>query len=279
MSYKSLLTVLTHELDLKTTLPGAIELARRFDAHLELLCLGIDRTQTGYYYAGAAIVLQQDMIERAREGATAIESAAERALRGSDIRWSSESAVTQFGALVDLVAVRARFCDLVILPKPFGEFRGQEGEAIVEAALFEGRAPVLVLPENGLGERFAECIVVAWNQSVEALVATRKALPLLTGAREVDIAVIDPPTHGPERSDPGGALSQMLARHGAHPEVTVLSKSMPKVSDVIRRHVADKNADLLVMGAYGHSRFREAILGGATRAMLEETDVPVLMAH
>jgi nucleotide-binding universal stress UspA family protein len=61
--------------------------------------------------------------------------------------------------------------------------------------------------------------------------------------------------------------------------VTVLARSLPRVSDVLARHVLDENADMLVMGAYGHSRFREAILGGATRNMLEQATVPVLMAR
>ena len=95
----------------------------------------------------------------------------------------------------------------------------------------------------------------------------------------MNIAVIDPPQHGPERSDPGGMLCQMLVRHGVRAEVSVLAKTLPRISDVLARHVRDQNADLLVMGAYGHSRFREAILGGATRNMLEEAEVPVLMAH
>jgi nucleotide-binding universal stress UspA family protein len=62
-------------------------------------------------------------------------------------------------------------------------------------------------------------------------------------------------------------------------EVTVLAKTLPRVSDVLIRHLRDANADLLVMGAYGHSRFREAILGGATRDMLEKAEVPVFLAH
>jgi nucleotide-binding universal stress UspA family protein len=111
------------------------------------------------------------------------------------------------------------------------------------------------------------------------MVATRQALPLLKGADKVNITVIDPPTQGEERSDPGGMLCQMLVRHGVHAEVSVLARSLPRVSDVLARHIWDQNADMLVMGAYGHSRFREAILGGATRNMLEKAEVPVLMAH
>jgi nucleotide-binding universal stress UspA family protein len=71
----------------------------------------------------------------------------------------------------------------------------------------------------------------------------------------------------------------MLSRQGVRAEISILAKTMPRVSDVLLRHVKDKNADLVVMGAYGHSRFLEEILGGATRNMLAEAHVPVVMAH
>jgi nucleotide-binding universal stress UspA family protein len=71
----------------------------------------------------------------------------------------------------------------------------------------------------------------------------------------------------------------MLSRHGVRAEVSVLAKTMPRVCDILTRHARDIDADLLVMGAYGHSRFRESILGGATRNMLEMAQIPVFMAH
>ncbi len=111
------------------------------------------------------------------------------------------------------------------------------------------------------------------------MAAVRAALPLLTAAESVNIVIIDPPRHSSDRSDPGGQLSQMLARHGAKPEVSVIAQTMPRVSDVLGRHCEDTQADLLVMGAYGHSRFREALLGGATRDMLERAELPVFMSH
>ena len=122
-------------------------------------------------------------------------------------------------------------------------------------------------------------VIVAWNGSSEALSAVRAALPALIAAESVNIVVIDPPQHGPDRSDPGGALAQMLVRHGVNTEISILAKTMPRVSDLLLRHARDMDADMLVMGAYGHSRFREAILGGATRNMLENAKIPVLMAH
>lgn len=282
MAYKTLTTVVTAPEDAEAAIAGAARLALACDAHLDILALGIDRTQMGYAYIGGGAVLMQVAMDRAEADARATEAAVRAALQGQPVglRWSVEGAVTQIGALGELVALRARFSDLVVLPRPYGKGKGSESEAVIEAALFEGQAPVMVLPDQtapgfGLPQR----VVIGWNQSAEAMTAVRRALPMLTAAQQVNIAVIDPPQHGPERSDPGGALCQMLVRHGVRAEVSVLARTMPRISDVLNRHARDLNADLLVMGAYGHSRFREAILGGATRNMLEQAELPVLMAH
>lgn len=279
MGYKSIVTVVTDaEID-KAALNASIKIARLEGAHLDVLCLGIDRTQPGFYYAGANALVIQDNLIQAQTDAEALEKKVNDELDGQDITWAISAATVQMAGLTPFVAHRARFADLVILPRPYGPGRGHESEAIIEAVLFNSHVPVVVIPD---GSDFPDAVgqtIIAWNESAEALAAIRAALPFLKGADRVDIAIIDPPTHGPDRSDPGGQLSQMLVRHGVRAEVSVLAKTMPRVSDVLCRHCGDKDADLLVMGAYGHSRFREFILGGATRNMLEVAEVPVLLAH
>jgi len=285
MAYKSLLSIVTSAASADSTITAASAICLANDAHLDVLALGVDHTQVGYSYVGSGAVMLQVALERAEADARVQETAVRRALdaQPAGLRWGVEAAVVQIGALTDLVASRARFSDLVVLARPYGAGVGSEAEAVVEAVLFEAHVPVLVLPAQKPGAEDRPStprrVVIAWNQSAGALQAVRKAMPFLKAAEMVNIVVIDPPTHGAERSDPGGMLCQMLVRHGVRAEVSVLAKTMPRVSEVLARHVRDQNADLLVMGAYGHSRFREAILGGATRNMLEQADVPVLMAH
>lgn len=282
MAYKSILTVCTDASRAPATFTAAAKLAMTQGAHLDVLALGVDRTQVGYSYMGAGAVILQVAQERAEGDAKDIEAAIRQAAEAEpvNLHWSVEGAVAMLGSVSDLVTLRARFADLVVLSRPYGENHGAEEEAVVEAALFDGQAPVLVLPDKAIDtSTTGKRIVVAWNQSREALSAIRRAMPFLKQAEMVSITIIDPPSHGEERSDPGGALCQMLVRHGVKAEVSVLAKTLPRISDVLTRHVRDVNADLLVMGAYGHSRFREAILGGATRNMLEHAEVPVFMAH
>lgn len=279
MAYKTILTIITDPDLSRSALEQAIAVANRYEAHLEVLCVGLDHTQPSFYYAGANAIIQQETLTRARETAQAVEQAVEERLNREGIPWGTEAVVAQIVGLSDVVAQHARFSDLVIMPPPYGEDRDLADEAAIEAAMFGGKAPLLMMPAGCSGDRMGRKIVIAWNQSPESLTAIRLSMPLLQAADVVNICIIDPPQHGPDRSDPGGALSQMLARHGVRAEISVLAKTMPRVSDVLLRHMQDIEADLIVMGAYGHSRFREAILGGATRSMLEKSQFPVMLAH
>lgn len=279
MAYKTLFSVITDTALAGPVLDQAIAMATAWDAHLDVLCMGLDRTQAGFYYAGANALILQETITRAQEEARDVEAHVKKILQASDIRWSLDSGVAQLADMGRHVAQRARFSDLAILPQPYGDKRGVELEPILESAMFDGTAPVLMVPGNAPVLTAPKRILLAWNESDEALVAARSALPLLMQADTVRIVVVNPPAHSPTRSDPGGLLSQYLSRHGVNCEIDVLSKTLPRVSDVILRHATDTDSDLIVMGAYGHSRFREAILGGATRNMLEHAKIPVFLAH
>ncbi len=279
MTYKTILTVRTQAEGDTTALDQAEALVRRNSGHLDVLCLGVDRTRVGYYDGGASAVVIQTLLERAREEVKATEAAVSERLRTSEVPHAVFTAITPLGDISRVTAHHARFSDLMVMDKPYGPNKGPEIEPIVEAALFDARTPVLVLPDGTALPETPGTVLVAWDESIQALAAVRKSLPLLQSAGLVRIAVIDPPQHGIERSDPGGMLAQMLSRHGVNCEIDVLSKTLPRTSDVLSRHAQDTGADLIVMGAYGHSRFRESILGGTTRNMLEHASVPVLMAH
>ncbi|MDB6176541.1 universal stress protein [Paracoccus sp. Z330] len=279
MAYKTILTVLTAPEQIPQ-LDAAAIMATREDAHLDVMCIGIDHSHAGYYFPGATPYAYQDVIDQAIVRAKRLEEVVRTHLAPStDLRWAAESAVAQIGSISSLVGMRARFSDLTVLGRPYCDGADADTEAVVEAALFEGSCPVLVVPESGLPAPAPRHIMIAWNQSAEAMTAVRRSLPMLKQAETVEVTLVDPRRSGPERSDPGGALTQMLARHGVRAEIAVLARMEPAISDELMRRATEIGADMIVMGAYGHSRFREAILGGATRNMLEKTTLPILMAH
>ncbi|MBM9593529.1 universal stress protein [Roseitranquillus sediminis] len=279
MAYRTIATVVTDLEAGAATLDSAVALAEGLDAHLDVLCLGLDRTQPAAYYTGPDMFPVQDMLGDAREEAAAIEEKVRELLARSGVRHDIAAAGVPMSGLNGLVAGHVQYADLAVLARPYGESRTPEDVSILEAALFGTGTPVLVLPPGHGNKAVGGRIVIAWNESPGALSAVRAALPLLQASSASWIAVVDPPVHAADRSDPGGALAQMLSRHGVHAEVAVLAKSVPRISDVLCRFALDMEADMIVMGAYGHSRLREAILGGATRNMLQQAEVPVLMSH
>ncbi len=164
MAYKSILTVLTRAADAELAVSAAARMARAQDAHLDILVLGVDRTQVGYSYIGSGAVLMQVSLDRAEAEARETEAAVRAALdgQGTDLRWSVEAAVTQIGALGDIVAQRARFADLVVLPRPYGTGKGADVEAVVESALAENK--LVVRP--------------SWTHESEELKPPMRLLPL-----------------------------------------------------------------------------------------------------
>jgi nucleotide-binding universal stress UspA family protein len=279
MDYKTIVTFV-RDFDVeRDALNTAAAMADARGGHLVVVCLGIDRTQPGAYYAGANAIALQHTLAEAQSDARAVEAKVRERMGQSSATTEILSVTAQIGAVGSLVADFTRFADLSVVLRPYGDNRSVEDVAIVEGALFGSRTPVLVLPPGVETAVAPQSAVIAWNESLESLTAVRAALPMLAKCKTVNIAIIDPPKHSSDRSDPGGSLAEMLARHGIRSDISILAKTMPRISDVLCRHVRDSGADVLVMGGYGHSRFREAILGGATRNMLELAEVPVLMAH
>lgn len=278
MTYKSFLTVWDGRDACNASLETAVRMTREAEGHLDVLCVGLDRVQPGVYYSAASPILLNDGIETARSDAKSYEEAVTSKLGSSDINWGCQSLVAQLNGLSFIVQHNARYSDLVVLPQPYGQDAADDAATVLEAALFDAGAPVLVHPASPAGD-FGRKIVVAWNESDESLAAIRAAMPFLKKAEQVDITMVDPGRHSSGQSDPGMQVSQMLTRQGVNVTVTVLARTMPSIAEVLHRHANDIGADMIVMGAYGHSRLRQSFIGGATRDTLENIDMPVLMAH
>lgn len=279
MSWRSLLTIQQGSAGDAAIRAAAIDFARRTDAHLDIIALGIDRAQTGFHYVDMSTAALQQSLQEALESAETLENALEKELMNEGIRSNVIRLVSPMGSVATEVARYTRFADLAMMPLPYGEGASGDEAFLVEAALFEANIPALLLPRGSDVFTPPSRVLLGWNESPEALAAARAALPLLQQADTVYVCVIDPPRHGPNRSDPGGLISQYLARHGVRCEVDVKAKTLPRISDVLLRTVSDRDIDMVVMGAYGRARWSEAMFGGATRDMLEHANVPVLMTR
>lgn len=166
---------------------------------------------------------------------------------------------------------QARYCDLVVL--------GQGDAVPPEALALHGPRPVLVLPHRGESEHLGARPLLAWDGGMAASRAFHAALPLLSAAPQCTLAVFNPnevyDAHGPQA---GTDQAAYLARHGVRLDV-VVRESGGDIGAALLSLAADCGADLLVMGCYGHARFRELLLGGVTRSVLRDMTLPVLMTR
>lgn len=284
MAYKTVAALITDQTSGADVVQAAHAVARRQDAHLEIYCIGIDPTRYDMLpMTGSALMLEKSA-EMARDQAQALADWAQSALP-ADLpataqRVTIQPAISLQGGLEATVARLARYSDLIVMAQPYGADRDPLHVTAIEAAIFATGAPVLVVPHaaHDWSVPFGR-VMVAWDESDVSLEAVRDALPFLAAARHVDVVMVDPPQQSPERADPGGAITLMLARHGIRAEVAILARTMPAISDVLARYAAEHGVDAIVMGAYGHSRLREAIMGGPTRDMLEKAKLPLIMSH
>ncbi len=176
------------------------------------------------------------------------------------------------------LCLQARYADLLVLGQADPARRDESAllQDLPEYLVMNCGKPVLLVPRSGQFDGAGQHPLVAWNGSLEAAKAITAALPLLAAARHVTLAIFgDSPAHGEE---PGADMARYLARHDVKVEV-VRRPPAGNAGQAILSLASDVGADLLVMGAYGHSRFREMILGGATRTILASTTLPTLLAH
>lgn len=278
MALKTILTITGPELsnrDLRLT----AGLCEEIGAHLSVLVLALAAPPpVGEYAAMVSDVWleqrKEDMRELEARSVAVTEFLASTALSSDlasdykDVAWAD-----------DAIGRRARYADLTVVG-PEMLSRETLKEKLLEGALFSSGRPVLVVPEGSRPTLKPKRVMVAWDSRLEASRAVRESLDMLMAADEVRVALVDPVErengHGAE---PGADIAAYLARHGAKVTVDRLPSQDQSVAEVLNRHASDCAAELLVMGAYGHSRLRERILGGTTRSMIEDPRLPIFMAR
>ena len=170
----------------------------------------------------------------------------------------------------------ARLRDITILPNRREKL--QIERPLIEAVLFGSGLPVMLIPEDGKTTFAIDRILIAWDYSRPAARAVADAMPLLTKAKRVHIVTVSDDKELRPRMD-AHELARHLARHGVTVVVDQALRGNMSIGDVLFRQAAAINADLLVMGGFGHSRLRDFILGGATRHILTWAPLPILMSH
>ena len=215
-----------------------------------------------------------------REEAGRIEAAFAKATREQPFTAEWRLVTAQGKGVAETVMEHGRSADLIMASQrdPSWEFHTLLDEP--ERLAVESGRPVLLIPYAGQFSSFGKRVTIAWNGRREAARAAFDALPLLKMASTVRILWINPQDEVQDAGDiPTAEIAAALARHGVKCETATTAAADIDVGDVLLSSLADDGCDLLVMGAYGRSRLREFVFGGATRHILRSMTVPVLMSH
>lgn len=274
---KDVLVGLTPQAARDTALEYGVSVAELFEAHAAGVAFALEPVIPGSVIGVAPL----DFVEaqanenekRANEARERFNRAAARAGISFDsctVRTSAAGAADRFGRM-------ARRFDLSVVMQPDPDRDDAGGDMVVEAAVFQSGRPVIMVPYVQKGGMTLERVMVCWDGGRTAARAIGDAIPLLERAKSLEIVMV---RDSERNSDtlPGADMGQHLARHGIQVELKTIVAAN-SVHETLLSFAADMSADFIVMGAYGHSRLREFILGGVTRGMLAAMTVPCLMSH
>lgn len=280
MSYKDLLLSIASYPD--ATPPAAVDVAVDFaaaiGAKLSAIACEIRIDVPGSFIAPAFLnvpAMAETEARKAREQAEAALAAFEKAADNKGVFEERILGRCLASELPGLLVEYARLRDLTIVPTEANELADQPD---AEALIFESGRPVLVVPREPRKAFALNTATVAWDFSRPAARAVGDALPLLTRAKRVHIVTvtnekrIDTRRSGPE-------LAKHLARHGVDVILETIDAAGRPIGEALEAATRMHDSDLLIMGAYGHSRWREFVLGGATRSMVSQPPLPVLLSH
>lgn len=280
MTYRSLLVLLDHDPLCDSRTQVAIRLAKDMDCHL----VGV--APTGLIDLPASPEAATSLVEFAALAWDTLRDQAEASVqRFRDV--CRAAGLKSFEAVVDEAdkapsVVRHAHCsDLTVLNQADPLSRGHRvAQDLVEQVVLYSARPTLVLPYAGRFDSIGKQMMVAWDDSREAARALSDALPLLRRAERVHVVSWDESggANGGALRPRLDALHQWLMWQGVSADMRVETSDI-ELAEAILSRAADMNADSIVMGAYGHARWAERVLGGATRGLLGSMTVPVLMSH
>lgn len=282
MSYKTVLVHVDKDKHAIERVKLAAQIAMNEEAHLVGAApSGVSRFiyQSRFIYEGGGMATHLDShLEELRKGAKDALAQFENTVKGIGVQSYEARQVDDEAAAG--VSLQARYSDLVVI----GQTNLDEPSSTTlpdfpEFVVMNSGRPVLIVPYVGHYEGMPKRVLIAWDASTSATRAVTAAIPLLKRAQNVDVVVFNADSRGDSHGElPGADIGLYLARHNVKVNV-VRQKTDIDVGNALLSIATDLGSDMIVMGGYGHSRFREILLGGVTRTVLESMTVPVLMAH
>jgi nucleotide-binding universal stress UspA family protein len=276
MSFSTILSLIGTK-NTETDIDKAVTLTAEIDGHLSIMALRTAISPFGADYPAAAAWLN----ERQREIDEVLDvlRIADERCRKSGVSFDVNHIYDDRFIIESNIGTRAMYADVVVA----GEGVRSDTElrkAAIAATAFNAGTPLLLIPKTGRATLKPKNVLLAWNSRRQAANAAKAAIEMLTSADTVRLVVVDPDSSYFENGgEPGADMAAFLSRHGAKVVVEQLASGQKPTEDVIRQHALELDCDMIVMGAYGHSRLRERVFGGVTASILDKCDVPVFMVR
>ena len=293
MSLAKLLAVIDGGSGSEAAVVAALDLGRRFSARVELLHVEVDPEsavpRVGEGMSGAAVEqLVQSLRAESERRRTQARELYEKHCVAASLNVVEPHAVSAPGTFavcfrslvgreVDEVLHFGRLSDLTVIARPSAEEEGGLTTTF-DAALFDSGRPVLLVPGAPAAD-LGTAVAIAWDRSCEAARAVGAALPLLTAASKVVILTAREMAGESGSEVEPSELATYLALHGVDARTWAFIPGPGSLGGALLEEAGKAEANLLVMGAYGHSRLREMVLGGVTRSILADADMPVFLMH
>ncbi len=278
MSLKDILVHVDRGKRSKERLDAAIALAAAHDAHLIGLYVLTYPHIPGYIRAEMTEDVLRSQIESTRAAADQAEAMFNEHVARANVKaeWRCVE-----GDLLAVLSLHARYCDVAIVGQRDPEWEEAGGDAAMpDQLVLQCGRPVLIVPHVGAYPVIGKRVMVAWDGSRLATRAVNDALPFMVKAKKVAVLAVNPEGgSGGHGAIPSADICLHLARHGVNAEAQHIYAKDMSVGDMMLSRAADEGIDLIVTGAYGHARWRELVLGGVTRHLLNHMTVPVLMSH
>ncbi|MPZ39552.1 MAG: universal stress protein [Rhizobiales bacterium] len=255
----------------------AISVAKTYGAHIVGVSFVYEPVIPGSLLGGIPTDLIEVQREENAKAAKAAVAYFETAARNASVSAETRLLDASIAGAADLFGRIARRFDIAVVGQAQRE-QGVSEELLIEGALFGSGRPVIIVPEIQKQGVKLDNVMICWDGSRPAARAIGDAIPLLERAEAIEVVVV---TGERDKSGEitGANMKRHLARHGINIDIKRIAAGDVGVQTAILAHAADSGADFIVMGAYGHSRLREFILGGVTRSILKSMPVPVLMSH
>lgn len=276
MSFKTILTIvgaLQPEHDLEV----AADVCEQVNAHLSALVVA-SAPQPGGRYSSLTAEWVEERERNLQALATRVSETRDLLARRK-LSFDVDGLYAEIAEVAYDIGERAIYCDLLLVGPDVFENDDLKGQ-VLGGGLFQSGRPVLLVPRGTRPTLQPKTVVLAWDSRAQSAQAAREALQLMTRASHVHVTMVDPTASLRASGDePGADVAAYLARHGVNVTVDSLPSGGRTVAQVLQQHAVDVAADVIVMGAYGHSRLRQFIFGGVTRSMVDGARLPVLMAR